>query len=795
MVESSSDAVFRTVSFLHGLGYLPLPIHARSRCPVPRGFMREGYVSHSKDWLKGDYGVSLLLRSCDRLVDIDIDDARLTGVAVAYLPHTDWIIGRKSKKSGHHVFVIGDSEESSDSTPNGDSLGKGVLTSECIASRPKNSQNKNVDLNSLNSFSTSEKGKHSSSSELRDAVCDRSTEMLIEYRGPGHQVVMPGSVHMDTGEFVEWIGGREPSGGPSVVSGSDLRFAFRRVGFTALVADNGWHDGVRHHVALSLSGMMRRSRWSLDDAEKFFRELIRMTGEGDSRDVMRCVRDTYGVKGGNFSGGSRLSEVLGDDWLTGQFRRMFMDPLESSFDGYDSLYSVGVYFSSLRVFDHRLIDDVSRVPDFETLSPPDFHLLNSNDRVFVSDPSGKSKGSWFARSKLWFDHPRRRTYRSTDFCPGMPGEIDGRLNLWRGWGVEPCGTGSISSWLGHLEEYVCSGDASLFGWVLDWLADIVQCPMSKPGTAFVMIGGQRTGKNTFVEMLKRMIGIRYCRELSNNGQIANRFNSHFQYSLLVFANEADLSNSDIASGVLKPLFTDHDFHMDHKHGHAKMGRNYTRVVLASNKSHVLRMDRDDKRYTVTELSNIYDDMEFSEVRSHFDSVYGEIEGDGPSRLLDFLQRRKYDRDFIRVSYRNAAGRRQIVMSMEPVASWWRDCLLAGFVPVPDDFRHQIQHRDGSGYQTWPLSIGRAALRASFLSFSRVNRDIRSQDFFGVFDDESGLGDCSVRHLGGRRCRYRAMVLPDLDTCVRRFEFLHPGVIDGFGSDLQDGADMVDDGGS
>jgi Family of unknown function (DUF5906)/RepB DNA-primase N-terminal domain len=71
---------------------------------------------------------------------------------------------------------------------------------------------------------------------------------------------------------------------------------------------------------------------------------------------------------------------------------------------------------------------VYRVPTF--LRFEDFRNLYLNRRIVVDDRS-RDVGNW------WLHHPERRQYDGIIFKPAGEPIINGKLNLWRGWGVTP----------------------------------------------------------------------------------------------------------------------------------------------------------------------------------------------------------------------------------------------------------------------------------------------------------------------------------------------------------------------
>ena len=59
--------------------------------------------------------------------------------------------------------------------------------------------------------------------------------------------------------------------------------------------------------------------------------------------------------------------------------------------------------------------------------------------------------------RFWLRHPERRQYSGIVFLPGGPEVIDSKMNLWRGWGVEPK-SGDWGLMRAHILEVMASGD-------------------------------------------------------------------------------------------------------------------------------------------------------------------------------------------------------------------------------------------------------------------------------------------------------------------------------------------------
>jgi hypothetical protein len=93
----------------------------------------------------------------------------------------------------------------------------------------------------------------------------------------------------------------------------------------------------------------------------------------------------------------------------------------------------------------------------------------------------KPLGHW------WLEHEHRRQFDTMTFAPGK--EQSGVFNLWRGFAVEPGGTGSCDLYLAHVRENVCGGDTAIYDFVLGWMANMVQNP-GEPGHSAIVLRGR-----------------------------------------------------------------------------------------------------------------------------------------------------------------------------------------------------------------------------------------------------------------------------------------------------------------
>ena len=118
----------------------------------------------------------------------------------------------------------------------------------------------------------------------------------------------------------------------------------------------------------------------------------------------------------------------------------------------------------------------------EFMQEADFTRLFANRRAAI-------EGASMTLGNAWLHHPDRRQY--TGGVLFAPGEqlSNQHLNLWNGFAVKPK-RGATIPILGFIRDVIADGDGALYSFIIAWLADAVQNPGNRPGTALVLRGGQ-----------------------------------------------------------------------------------------------------------------------------------------------------------------------------------------------------------------------------------------------------------------------------------------------------------------
>lgn len=257
----------------------------------------------------------------------------------------------------------------------------------------------------------------------------------------------------------------------------------------------------------------------------------------------------------------------------------------------------------------------------------DFEDAMSNHSV----PCVKTDGKVIFKplGKWWIENPGRLTYKSLTFYPGGPPVVDERINIWRGWGVEPK-SGDWSLMKQHIHEVLANGDADHADYIIKWCAWAVQNP-DKPGkVALVFKGGQQTGKGTLGRTMCKLFGVHGV-AVENPDHVTGRFNSILHQCVLLFSDEAFYSGDREASRKLKALITEKTINIERKGLPVIIVPNYLHIVMASNEQWVIPVDMDDWRFAVF---RIFDGRAHDKV--YFDPIYAQLESGGYSGMLHEL---------------------------------------------------------------------------------------------------------------------------------------------------------------
>jgi hypothetical protein len=231
--------------------------------------------------------------------------------------------------------------------------------------------------------------------------------------------------------------------------------------------------------------------------------------------------------------------------------------------------------------------------------------------------------------EYWLRSSRRRQFRGLVFRPGREAVINGFLNLWRGFGIEPA-QGDWSLMQEHIRSVLAAGDALCADYITRWAAWGLQNPDQPAEVALVFRGGQGTGKSTFGRAMASLFG-QHGLQVTAPGQFAGRFNAHLRDVCLLFADEAVRPDDKAARSILKALLTEKNLPMEGKGRDIIQMSNYAKVIMASNDDWVVPADIDDRRFAVFKVSE-----EYKQNEAYFAALNRELSSGGLAAMLHDL---------------------------------------------------------------------------------------------------------------------------------------------------------------
>lgn len=238
-------------------------------------------------------------------------------------------------------------------------------------------------------------------------------------------------------------------------------------------------------------------------------------------------------------------------------------------------------------------------------------------------------------------------------APGMTRE-KGTYNEWQGFNIsgsrleramkleEERGTLLCQPILDFVHHVLADECKPTGDYILNWVAEMIQNAgaINKPGVCLVLVSeAQGTGKGTFDEFLRDLIGPIHSVMLQDSGLITGQFNQILQGKLLVTLDEAIYSRDKRAWQTMKSLLAGADMTIHPKFMTPYQVPNIARFMVLSNSRHVVDAELDDRRYYIVEVSKRAKENipYFTELRKCWTNG-------GKESFYNYLLGRKFDRE-------------------------------------------------------------------------------------------------------------------------------------------------------
>lgn len=364
-------------------------------------------------------------------------------------------------------------------------------------------------------------------------------------------------------------------------------------------------------------------------------------------------------------------------------------------------------------------DPVLKRRRYDRMAPADLRILYLNELVQVGTDD-KGNPVWKGVADVWLRHPERH-----QFIAGVTFDPKGKappgvLNLWQGYAIKPA-AGDWSLMRSHIKSIICDSDPVRFGYLMGWMARMIQHPAEQGEVAVVMKGGEGTGKGTLAKALKHIIG-HHSLAIANGKHLVGNFNSHLRDVVFLFADEAFFAGDRAHVGVLKSIITEPYLTVEAKYANAVEVPNYLHLMMASNEEWVVPAAMDARRFLVLEVNDTAKNN-----HEYFGGIWKQMEAGGYAAMLHDLLALDLSGFNVRAVPTTEGLQRQRKLSLPTTEAWWLDCLERGYV-----FRSRLGLE--AEFAAWHAKVTTELLFASYVEFAKARgeRRILSREALGRF---------------------------------------------------------------
>lgn len=311
----------------------------------------------------------------------------------------------------------------------------------------------------------------------------------------------------------------------------------------------------------------------------------------------------------------------------------------------------------------------------------------------------------------WLDDPDVIRYDRQDFIPDVKKCPDKVYNLFDGFAADKIDYPEmdeetikklIEPILTHLNLLTTDNG----GWMLDWLANIIQDPMNRSqvaplirdeGNMLVLGGG--TGKTSFFEwVMNKIIGDKYCYSISNNADLYNSFNGFMEGKLLIVVEEANGEANFKNNDALKARTTQKKQSVNKKGIEAYEVMDFSRWCFFTNNRNPIAINSHSRRFSVmdTNPKKRGDDIYFTELFKQLDKV--EVQVAFYRYLKQLKDVPKSPVDWFKSIPNTSALREVMTINSPPVIKWILYNLKAGLMEngkvseLYTQFKHFIKEK-------------------------------------------------------------------------------------------------------
>lgn len=245
----------------------------------------------------------------------------------------------------------------------------------------------------------------------------------------------------------------------------------------------------------------------------------------------------------------------------------------------------------------------------------------------------------------WLRWDGRRNFKKIVFAPNAEDQDD-VINTWRGFALEPI-KGDWSKMRHHILHVLADGDLSIAAYIVCWIAQLIQDPANRTGTALVFVGGQSAGKSIVSRAISELFPLNAA-VIAKADQLTGRFNAMTAEKVLIVAEEAFFGGDQQRANILKSFITDDKTVIERKGIDPIEIDNHARLWINTNEAHAIAAEGDSRRYMVSRVNDMFahkgDGPSPKWKRQYFNELLDETYGADRERerTFDGIQAMYYD---------------------------------------------------------------------------------------------------------------------------------------------------------
>jgi hypothetical protein len=233
-----------------------------------------------------------------------------------------------------------------------------------------------------------------------------------------------------------------------------------------------------------------------------------------------------------------------------------------------------------------------------------------------------------------------------------------------------------------MKYVVCAGSKKHFRWLCAWIAQMVQHPEKKPGTAVVLIGPKGAGKSFFGKKLNALLGDELCFTTARREDLFGDWNDHIEHTIFLQLEEAIWAGNRKEMSELNEFLTGMKLPTRTRFKSTKRSNSFTRALLTANDGWVIPATFDERRYVALYISVAHQ----KDKTGYFDPIDEELDNGGLGALMYFFKNFNISKYDLSVGLETQALLDQKVktaMADKSPKGWWISVLHENELPFID----------------------------------------------------------------------------------------------------------------